>query len=81
MLIGADGAIGYLAPTQHGIPVGIDPSIPRFTHEHPLPPGSTLMLFTDGLVGTGHRRGADLPSSARARTCSSSATWRPSSRI
>ncbi|WP_406408033.1 PP2C family protein-serine/threonine phosphatase [Streptomyces sp. NBC_01643] len=57
LLIGADGDTGYLAPTQHGIPVGIDPSIPRFTHEHPLPPGSTLLLFTDGLV---ERRDRDI---------------------
>ncbi|WP_326816128.1 SpoIIE family protein phosphatase [Streptomyces sp. NBC_01763] len=25
-------------------------TIPRFTHEYPLPPSSTLLLFTDGLV-------------------------------
>lgn len=37
--------------------MGIDPSIPRFTHEHPLPPGSTLLLFTDGLV---ERRNQDI---------------------
>jgi hypothetical protein len=57
LLIGADGDTGYLAPAQHGIPVGIDPSFPRFTHEHPLPPGSTLLLFTDGLV---ERRDRDI---------------------
>ncbi|MFE1882783.1 PP2C family protein-serine/threonine phosphatase [Streptomyces diastatochromogenes] len=57
LLIGADGDAGYLAPAQHGIPVGIDPSLPRFTHEHPLPPGSTLLLFTDGLV---ERRNRDI---------------------
>ncbi|MFI7293158.1 PP2C family protein-serine/threonine phosphatase [Streptomyces sp. NPDC050121] len=57
LLIGADGDTGYLAPAQHGIPVGFDPSFPRFTHEHPLPPGSTLLLFTDGLV---ERRDRDI---------------------
>jgi serine phosphatase RsbU (regulator of sigma subunit) len=37
--------------------VGIDPSVPRFDHTHPLPPGATLLLFTDGLV---ERRGQDI---------------------
>ncbi|MFF4763831.1 PP2C family protein-serine/threonine phosphatase [Streptomyces sp. NPDC001292] len=50
LLVGADGSTRYLAPARHGIPVGIDASVSRFSHEHPLPPGSTLLLFTDGLV-------------------------------
>jgi serine phosphatase RsbU (regulator of sigma subunit) len=57
LLIGADGTTGYLAPARHGIPVGIDPSVPRFSHTHPIPPGATLLLFTDGLV---ERRGQDI---------------------
>ncbi|MFI1533115.1 PP2C family protein-serine/threonine phosphatase [Streptomyces anandii] len=57
LLVGADGRTRYLAPAQHGIPVGIDASVSRFSHEHPLPPGSTLLLFTDGLV---ERRGQDI---------------------
>ena len=57
LLVGADGTTQYLAPARHGIPVGIDASVPRFTHAHPLPPGSTLLLFTDGLV---ERRGRDI---------------------
>ncbi|MFS4093832.1 PP2C family protein-serine/threonine phosphatase [Streptomyces sp. AF1A] len=57
LLIGADGSTGYLAPARHGIPVGIDPSVPRFSHTHPIPPGATLLLFTDGLV---ERRGQDI---------------------
>ncbi|MFD1663088.1 PP2C family protein-serine/threonine phosphatase [Streptomyces caeni] len=57
LLIGAEGTGTYLAPTPHGIPVGVDPSVPRSDHEHPLPPGSTLLLFTDGLV---ERRGQDI---------------------
>jgi len=57
LLVGADGRTRYLAPDRHGIPVGIDASVPRFTHEHPLPPGGTLLLFTDGLV---ERRGQDI---------------------
>ncbi|MFI1093699.1 PP2C family protein-serine/threonine phosphatase [Streptomyces sp. NPDC020917] len=57
LLVGADGGTRYLAPDSHGIPVGIDASVPRFTHEHPLPAGGTLLLFTDGLV---ERRGQDI---------------------
>ncbi|MGW7406036.1 PP2C family protein-serine/threonine phosphatase [Streptomyces sp. NPDC054833] len=57
LLVDADGGTLYLAPTRHGIPVGIDPSVPRFSHEHPFPPGSTLLLFTDGLV---ERRDQDI---------------------
>ncbi|MFB7918216.1 PP2C family protein-serine/threonine phosphatase [Streptomyces sp. NPDC056061] len=57
LLVGADGSTRYLAPARHGIPVGIDASVPRFSHEHPLPPGSTLLLFTDGLV---ERRDQDI---------------------
>ncbi|MFC5673678.1 PP2C family protein-serine/threonine phosphatase [Streptomyces incanus] len=50
LLVGADGGTRYLAPARHGIPVGIEASVPRFSHKHPLPPCSTLLLFTDGLV-------------------------------
>ncbi|MFF6994903.1 PP2C family protein-serine/threonine phosphatase [Streptomyces sp. NPDC008313] len=57
LLVGADGSTRYLAPARHGIPVGIEASVPRFSHEHPLPPGSTLLLFTDGLV---ERRDQDI---------------------
>ncbi|MGW1551395.1 PP2C family protein-serine/threonine phosphatase [Streptomyces sp. NPDC002346] len=57
LLVGADGSTRYLAPARHGIPVGIDASVPRFSHDHPLPPGSTLLLFTDGLV---ERRDQDI---------------------
>ncbi|MEU5547075.1 GAF domain-containing SpoIIE family protein phosphatase [Streptomyces sioyaensis] len=57
LLVGADGSTRYLAPARHGIPVGIEASVPRFSHEHPLAPGSTLLLFTDGLV---ERRDQDI---------------------
>lgn len=57
LLVNADGSTSYLAPARHGIPVGIEASVPRFSHEHPLPPGSTLLLFTDGLV---ERRDQDI---------------------
>lgn len=57
LLIAQDGTVCYLAPPRHGIPVGVDPRLPRPDHEHPLPPGSTLLLFTDGLV---ERRDRDI---------------------
>lgn len=57
LLVGADGSTRYLAPARHGIPVGIDASVSRYSHDHPLPPGSTLLLFTDGLV---ERRDQDI---------------------
>lgn len=57
LLITASGHARYLAPERHGIAVGIDPSVPRFEHVHPLPPGGTLLLFTDGLI---ERRGRDI---------------------
>ncbi|MFF8993645.1 PP2C family protein-serine/threonine phosphatase [Streptomyces sp. NPDC014983] len=57
LVVGADGGTTYLAPARHGIPVGIEASVPRYSHEHPLPPGSTLLLFTDGLV---ERRDQDI---------------------
>nr|WP_158690599.1 PP2C family protein-serine/threonine phosphatase [Streptomyces sp. 142MFCol3.1] len=57
LLVGADGSTRYLAPARHGIPVGIETSVARFSHEHLLPPGSTLLLFTDGLV---ERRDQDI---------------------
>lgn len=62
LLVTADGHTRYLEPARHGIPVGIDATVPRFTHTHPLPPGSTLLLFTDGLV---ERRDQDIDTGLR----------------
>ncbi|GAA0930399.1 GAF domain-containing SpoIIE family protein phosphatase [Streptomyces thermoalcalitolerans] len=50
LLVTADGTVRCLAPEAHGIPVGVDPSMPRPDHTHPLPPESTLLLYTDGLI-------------------------------
>jgi serine phosphatase RsbU (regulator of sigma subunit)/anti-sigma regulatory factor (Ser/Thr protein kinase) len=50
-----DGTVRYLRGTQ-GVPIGVDPA-PRYVeHRVDAPAGSTLLLFTDGLVE--HR---DLP--------------------
>ncbi|MEU3445669.1 GAF domain-containing SpoIIE family protein phosphatase [Streptomyces thermolilacinus] len=35
---------------EPGLPLGVDPDRPRPDHTCPLPPGATLLFFTDGLV-------------------------------
>ncbi|MGA5799000.1 SpoIIE family protein phosphatase [Streptomyces cellulosae] len=40
-----------------GLPLGVDPDIPRRDHEQHLPAGTTVLLHTDGLV---EQRGASL---------------------
>ncbi|MGV9358313.1 PP2C family protein-serine/threonine phosphatase [Streptomyces misionensis] len=57
LLVEADGTARFLAPARHGLPVGVEPSFGRDDAEHRLPAGSTLLLFTDGLV---ERRGQDI---------------------
>jgi serine phosphatase RsbU (regulator of sigma subunit)/PAS domain-containing protein len=54
-----DGSARQLGP-QPDLLLGIDPSTPRHDHSCRLPPGATLVLFTDGLVenaGTGPGEG------------------------
>lgn len=62
LLVTPEGAAHLLAPEQHGIPVGVDPALPRPDHTHPLPPASTLLLYTDGLI---ERRGQDIDAGLR----------------
>jgi serine phosphatase RsbU (regulator of sigma subunit)/anti-sigma regulatory factor (Ser/Thr protein kinase) len=50
-----DGTVRYLRGTQ-GVPIGVDPAPSYVEHRVDAPAGSTLMMFTDGLVE--HR---DLP--------------------
>jgi serine phosphatase RsbU (regulator of sigma subunit) len=40
---------------EPGLPLGVDAGQARPDHIHPLPPGSTVVLFTDGLVEHPHR--------------------------
>ncbi|MFF4210299.1 PP2C family protein-serine/threonine phosphatase [Streptomyces sp. NPDC001796] len=40
---------------EPGLPLGVDTGQARPDHIHPLPPGSTVVLFTDGLVEHPHR--------------------------
>ncbi|MBC3760084.1 SpoIIE family protein phosphatase [Quadrisphaera oryzae] len=56
LLVGPDGRARYLE-SDPDLLVGLAPEVPRTEHEVPLPAGSTLLVFTDGLV---ERRGADL---------------------
>ncbi|ANH94852.1 PP2C family protein-serine/threonine phosphatase [Streptomyces sp. NPDC057197] len=62
LLVTAEGTVCVLAPEQHGIPVGVDPSLPRPDHRRTLPAASTLLLFTDGLI---ERRGQDIDTGLR----------------
>ncbi|MFR9723347.1 PP2C family protein-serine/threonine phosphatase [Streptomyces sp. MS19] len=49
LLVAADGTHTYL-DGEPGLPLGVDPDVPRPEHTVDLPPGATLLLFTDGLV-------------------------------
>jgi serine phosphatase RsbU (regulator of sigma subunit) len=49
LLITADGHADYL-DRDHDILLGVHPDAARHDHVADLPPGSTLLLFTDGLV-------------------------------
>ncbi|MER6366315.1 GAF domain-containing SpoIIE family protein phosphatase [Kitasatospora sp. NPDC001527] len=49
LVLTPDGHARYLH-AEPGIPLGVDPDIHRPDHSHPLPAGSTVVLFTDGLV-------------------------------
>lgn len=56
VLIERDGAVILLERTPNRL-LGVDPATVRDEHACLLPPGSTLLLYTDGLV---ERRGASL---------------------
>ncbi|MFE9174410.1 PP2C family protein-serine/threonine phosphatase [Streptomyces kebangsaanensis] len=62
LLVTADGTVHCLAPEAHGIPVGVDPALPRPDHVRLLPPESTLLLYTDGLI---ERRDRDIDTGLR----------------
>ncbi|WP_046500240.1 PP2C family protein-serine/threonine phosphatase [Streptomyces odonnellii] len=56
LLISAEGDTRYLEGA-HGMLLGVDPQATRDSASTPLPPGSTLLLYTDGLI---ERRGEPL---------------------
>ncbi|MGW0771175.1 PP2C family protein-serine/threonine phosphatase [Streptomyces sp. NPDC002676] len=49
LLITPDRQGRYLL-AEPGLPLGVDTGWPRTDHTHPLPPGATVVFFTDGLV-------------------------------
>ncbi|MFG1925303.1 PP2C family protein-serine/threonine phosphatase [Cryptosporangium sp. NPDC048952] len=60
ILLCPDGRSLLLSPT--GLMLGVRPHLPRLTHTEALPSGSTLLLYTDGLVevpGTGLDEGIE----------------------
>jgi PAS domain S-box-containing protein len=52
-----DGTVRVLAGEEADLLLGIDPTTPRVESDVELPPGATVLLYTDGLV---ERRGQDL---------------------
>ncbi|MCB7137072.1 SpoIIE family protein phosphatase [Cellulosimicrobium marinum] len=56
LVLHADGRVETLRRPAD-LPLGLRADAPRQDHEHPLPPGSTVLLYTDGLV---ERRGESL---------------------
>ncbi|MFE4049634.1 SpoIIE family protein phosphatase [Streptomyces sp. YIM B13518] len=56
LLVGADGAARFLTAARSPM-LGLDPRAEHAGAVEPLPPGSTLLLYTDGLV---ERRDEDL---------------------
>jgi len=56
LLIGSDGTVTLLERVPNLL-LGVDSSSPRVEHAVVLPPGATLLFYTDGLV---ERRGAIL---------------------
>jgi len=49
VLLHPDGSSEVLE-TDNDLLIGLNTDLPRHDHTHPLPPGSTLLLFTDGLI-------------------------------
>ncbi|MGY2085750.1 SpoIIE family protein phosphatase [Blastococcus sp. SYSU DS0539] len=61
LLVGPDGAAELLERPRNLL-LGVVPDAPRSEHVLPLPPGATLVLYTDGLV---ERRGSTLDDGLR----------------
>ena len=50
VLLLADGTTEVLESDEDDLLIGLNTAHPRHDHTHPLPPGSTVLLFTDGLI-------------------------------
>ncbi|WBB63983.1 PP2C family protein-serine/threonine phosphatase [Streptomyces sp. WMMC500] len=59
MLLGADGAARMLHPREHALPLGMGElgTWPDELLEVPFPPGSALVLFTDGVTEARNKAG------------------------
>ncbi|MGW3347681.1 PP2C family protein-serine/threonine phosphatase [Nonomuraea rubra] len=65
LLVPADGPARYLL-TESGHPLGVTPTLPRPDHEELIAAGSTLIMYTDGLVESpGHSLDEGLDGLAR----------------
>ncbi|MEV7652881.1 GAF domain-containing SpoIIE family protein phosphatase [Streptomyces anulatus] len=49
LVITPGGQAAYLSG-EPGVPLAVDPALPRPDHRTGLPPGSTVVFFTDGLI-------------------------------
>ncbi|WP_235564825.1 SpoIIE family protein phosphatase [Modestobacter sp. Leaf380] len=56
MVLRADGGVDELSVARADLMLGVDDSLPRREHEVLVGPGSTVLLYTDGLV-----EGRDMP--------------------
>jgi serine phosphatase RsbU (regulator of sigma subunit) len=63
VLVLPGGSVRVLDPGTADLLLGVDPARPRTDHSCGLPPGSTVLLFTDGLV---ERRDRDLDAGTAA---------------
>jgi len=50
VLLHADGTTEVLGSGEADLLIGLNTDLPRHDHAYPLPPGATLLLFTDGLI-------------------------------
>jgi serine phosphatase RsbU (regulator of sigma subunit) len=56
-LLAPDGSVTLLAGAGYDLMLGVDHEVQRAEHVVPLPPGATVVLYTDGLI---ERRGRSL---------------------
>ncbi|MEZ0165278.1 SpoIIE family protein phosphatase [Kineococcus sp. LSe6-4] len=57
VVLGPEGTVDFLTAGEADLLLGVDPAAPRHDHVVDLPAGSTVLLYTDGLV---ERRDASL---------------------
>ncbi|MFG3496262.1 PP2C family protein-serine/threonine phosphatase [Streptomyces sp. NPDC047928] len=67
LLLYADGGVGAVEPAEHALPLGMSElaTWPDRADEAPYPPGTTLLLYTDGLTEARDARGTFYDPAAR----------------